>query len=171
MGKSSESTQALRGLQNLILKSRLRQGPWERGVPKETQEFHLNDGHSAKAEILEEMGEGGRWRTKMKKKMCRAQALRTKWIRGTASQRRGRQARMGRYDCFSGQKEEVERTWLSKQMTQHYLPSVRRGEAGFRRQWSKREVCGGSEPIQATFPPQTSSPAQNILMGHTPQGK
>ena len=33
MEKSSESTQVLKGLQNLILKDRLGQGPWRGGSP------------------------------------------------------------------------------------------------------------------------------------------
>lgn len=47
----------------------------EGGVPKETQEFHLNDGHSEKLKYWKKWR--GLVKDKDEEKTCRAQALRT----------------------------------------------------------------------------------------------
>lgn len=113
-------------------------------------------------------GVGGAWRTKMKKKCAEHKHWGLRESGGLPHRGEGGRRGWGDMIVSVARRKTMERTWLSKQLTQHYL-SVRRGEAGFRLQCSKREACGGSEPMQTTFPPQTSSSAQNIRMGHAPQ--
>lgn len=71
---------------------------------------------------------------------------------GAASQRGGAGEDGENMGCCRSQKEGCGED-LIEPFLQHYLPSVRREEAGLGFQWSKREMYGGSASILPPFPP------------------
>lgn len=135
--KSSESTQAFLGLQNSVLKGRLRQGPQEGWSQRRRRN---STWMMATVKKTDNTGKRGVWWTEIKKKHLQSMST---WVLresgGCLTQ--GRTAKI--QTVLEVRRKTGEKTWINKQLAQQHLRSV----------GSKRAVWGGPEAMLATFSP------------------